>query len=437
MRFSMYTLLASNLCIGLYICHFKHIYIIFLFRDKSSLKAINVTETSLEYADLENNIKYNAYVTASTRFGDGKIKSNLISFRTPEGVPSDPPKEVHYANLTSSSIILFWDPPSKPNGIIQYYSVYYQNNSGIFMQNFTLHDIVSFSDNMTISAVIENLAIFSYYVFWVTASTSVGNGNKTSDIIQVYTDQDIPEGLVENLTYETLSSTAINVSWFPPSQPNGLVFYYVSLSLQGNPRRTRPPLKTYERSLVFDNLKKYTDYILKVTPATEKGFSDLYTAQLHIKTEEDVPDSSPIINTFKNLSSTSVFLSWDPPVQPNGAIISYDLTLDGPDESYSFTTSENSIILDELSPFTLYSFFAAARTRKGLGPSSTLFFYTDEAAPLAPPQNLTIINCTSDSVWLTWNPSPLPSGIVKVYNIKIHENGTDTIFYQVGFIVFW
>ncbi|XP_074076905.1 phosphatidylinositol phosphatase PTPRQ-like isoform X2 [Macrotis lagotis] len=397
MRFSMYTLLASNLCIGLYICHFKHIYIIFLFRDKSSLKAINVTETSLEYADLENNIKYNAYVTASTRFGDGKIKSNLISFRTPEGVPSDPPKEVHYANLTSSSIILFWDPPSKPNGIIQYYSVYYQNNSGIFMQNFTLHDIVSFSDNMTISAVIENLAIFSYYVFWVTASTSVGNGNKTSDIIQVYTDQDIPEGLVENLTYETLSSTAINVSWFPPSQPNGLVFYYVSLSLQGNPRRTRPPLKTYERSLVFDNLKKYTDYILKVTPATEKGFSDLYTAQLHIKTEED----------------------------------------DGPDESYSFTTSENSIILDELSPFTLYSFFAAARTRKGLGPSSTLFFYTDEAAPLAPPQNLTIINCTSDSVWLTWNPSPLPSGIVKVYNIKIHENGTDTIFYQVGFIVFW
>ncbi|KAM8980513.1 phosphatidylinositol phosphatase PTPRQ isoform 3-T4 [Sarcophilus harrisii] len=398
--------------------------------DKSSLKAINVTETSLEYADLENNIKYNAYVTASTRFGDGKIKSNLISFRTPEGAPSDPPKDVHYANLTSSSIILFWDPPSKPNGIIQYYSVYYQNNSGTFMQNFTLHDIVSFSDNMTISAVIENLAVFSYYVFWVTASTSMGNGNKTSDAIQVYTDQDIPEGLVENLTYETLSSTAINVSWFPPSQPNGLVFYYVSLSLQENAHRTRPPLKTYERSLVFDNLKKYTDYILKITPATEKGFSDLYTAQLHLKTEEDVPDSSPVINTFKNLSSTSVFLSWDPPVQPNGAIISYDLTLDGVNESYSFTTSDNSIILDELSPFTLYSFFAAARTRKGLGPSSTLFFYTDEAAPLAPPQNLTIINYTSDSVWLMWNPSPLPSGVVKVYNIKIHENGTDTIFYQ-------
>lgn len=97
----------------------------------------------------------------------------------------------------------------------------------------------------------------------------------------------VPEGVVGNLTYESISSTAINVSWGPPSQPNGLVFYYVSLSSQQTPRHVRPPLVTYERSMYFDNLEKYTDYILKVTPSTEKGFSDTYTAQLHIRTEED------------------------------------------------------------------------------------------------------------------------------------------------------
>lgn len=48
--------------------------------------------------------------------------------------PSDPPKDVRYANLSSSSIMLFWMPPSKPNGIIQYYSVYYRNTSGTFVQ---------------------------------------------------------------------------------------------------------------------------------------------------------------------------------------------------------------------------------------------------------------------------------------------------------------
>uniref|UniRef100_H2RE86 Protein tyrosine phosphatase receptor type Q n=1 Tax=Pan troglodytes TaxID=9598 RepID=H2RE86_PANTR len=398
--------------------------------NRSSLKTINVTETSLALSDLDYNVEYTAYVTASTRFGDGKTRSNIISFQTPEGAPSDPPKDVYYANLSSSSIILFWTPPSKPNGIIQYYSVYYRNTSGTFMQNFTLHEVTNDFDSMTVSTIIDKLTIFSYYTFWLTASTSVGNGNKSSDIIEVYTDQDIPEGLVGNLTYESISSTAINVSWVPPAQPNGLVFYYVSLILQQTPRHVRPPLVTYERSIYFDNLEKYTDYILKITPSTEKGFSDTYTAQLYIKTEEDVPETSPIINTFKNLSSTSVLLSWDPPVKPNGAIISYDLTLQGPNENYSFITSDNYIILEELSPFTLYSFFAAARTRKGLGPSSILFFYTDESVPLAPPQNLTLINCTSDFVWLKWSPSPLPGGIVKVYSFKIHEHETDTIYYK-------
>ncbi|XP_048664187.1 phosphatidylinositol phosphatase PTPRQ [Marmota marmota marmota] len=398
--------------------------------DISSLKTINVTGTSLEFSDLDYNVEYSAYVTASTRFGDGKTRSNIINFRTPEGAPSDPPRDVHYVNLSSSSIILFWTPPSKPNGIIQYYSVYYRNTSGTFIQNFTLYEVTNEFDNMTVSAIIDKLAIFSYYTFWLTASTSVGNGNKSSDIIQVYTDQDIPEGLVGNLTYQSISSTAINVSWVPPSHPNGLVFYYVSLNIQQTPRHGKPPLVTYDSSIYFDNLEKYTDYILEITPSTEKGFSDIYTAQLLIKTEEDVPETSPIINTFKNLSSTSVLLSWDPPVKPNGAIISYDLILQGPNENYFFITSDNYIILEELSPFTLYSFFAAARTVKGLGPPSILFFYTDESVPLAPPQNLTLINYTSDFVWLKWSPSPLPGGIVKIYSLKIHEHESDTISYK-------
>ncbi|MBZ3881915.1 Phosphatidylinositol phosphatase PTPRQ [Sciurus carolinensis] len=398
--------------------------------DVSSLKTINATETSLEFSDLDYNVEYSAYVTASTRFGDGKTRSSIINFRTPEGAPSDPPRDVHYVNLSSSSIILFWTPPSKPNGIIQYYSVYYRNTSGTYVQNFTLHEVTNEFGNVTVSAIIDELAIFSYYTFWLTASTSVGNGNKSSDIIQVYTDQDIPEGLVGNLTYKSISSTAINVSWVPPSYPNGLVFYYVSLNLQQIPRHVRPPLVTYDTSIYFDNLEKYTDYILEITPSTEKGFSDTYTAQLLIKTEEDVPETSPIINTFKNLSSTSVLLSWDPPVKPNGAIISYDLILQGPNENYSFITSDNYIILEELSPFTLYSFFAAARTVKGLGPSSILFFYTDESVPLAPPQNLTLMNYTSDFVWLKWSPSPLPGGIVKIYSLKIHEHESDTISYK-------
>lgn len=58
----------------------------------------------------------------------GMLKLNIFP------APSDPPKDVVYRNLTSTSIMLFWSPPQKPNGNILYYTVYYKNNSGIFIQ---------------------------------------------------------------------------------------------------------------------------------------------------------------------------------------------------------------------------------------------------------------------------------------------------------------
>ncbi|KAM9028993.1 phosphatidylinositol phosphatase PTPRQ isoform 2-T2 [Ara ararauna] len=397
--------------------------------NKMSKRSVNVTETSLQFTDLEYNYEYSAYLTASTRFGDGNIKSDTITFRTSEGAPSDPPKDVVYRNLTSTSIMLFWSPPQKPNGNVLYYSVYFKNNSGIFMQNFTSYGNDS-NGNMSQSAVLDDLAKYSHYILWLTASTAFGDGNKTSEIIDVYTDQDIPDGFVENLVYQNISSSSVNVSWLPPSQPNGLVFFHVSLSLLQLGTSEVLSFVTYNTSIVFDNLEKYTDYILKITPATDKGPSELHALSLHIRTDEDVPESAPIIKTFSNLSTTSVMLSWDPPVKPSGIIISYDLNLFGPERNNSFSTTNNFIILEDLLPFTLYSIYAAARTIKGLGPFATLQFYSDESVPLAPPQNLTIANYTADSVWLKWDPSPQANGVIMSYNFKIYQNNTGKLFYQ-------
>ncbi|KAM6293009.1 phosphatidylinositol phosphatase PTPRQ [Porphyrio hochstetteri] len=397
--------------------------------NKMSKRSVNVTETSLQFTDLEYNYEYSAYLTASTRFGDGNIKSDTITFRTSEGAPSDPPKDVVYRNLTSTSIMLFWSPPQKPNGNILYYSVYFKNNSGIFAQNFTSSGNDS-DVNMPQSAVLDDLAKYSHYTLWLTASTAFGDGNKTSETIDVHTDQDIPDGSVENLVYQNISSTSVNVSWLPPSQPNGLVFFHVSLSLLQPGANKMLSFLTYNTSIIFDNLDKYTDYIMEIIPATEKGSSELHALSLHIRTDEDVPESAPVIKTFSNLSTTSVMLSWDPPVKPSGIIMSYDLNLFGPERNNSFSTTDNFIILEDLLPFTLYSIYAAARTIKGPGPSAMLQFYTDESVPLAPPQNLTITNYTADSVWLKWDPSPQPNGVVMRYNFKVYQNNTEKLFYQ-------
>ncbi|XP_030070443.1 phosphatidylinositol phosphatase PTPRQ isoform X2 [Microcaecilia unicolor] len=487
-------------------------------------RTINVTETFLDLTDLENNNDYQAYVTASTRYGAGKTRSEKIRFRTSEGAPSDPPKDILYVNLSSTEIKVSWSPPSKPNGIIRYYSIYYMNSSGIFMQNFSIVDVESNFGNTTLSAMLDGLAKFSHYTLWVTASTALGDGNQTSEVIDVYTDQDVPEDSVQNLTvlsrtskqillfwlpplkphghisryelildanysfiispglsftsfnltdlrpftvyrisvfpytvkgkgpgksialmtdestpdgpvrslsYQNVTSTAVNISWLPPLQPNGLVFYHLSLTIgdsEFGPEMVS--LITYDTYKLIDQLGKYTNYILKINPATEKGFSTQYITKLHIKTEEDVPQSSPIIRNQKNLTATSVLLSWDPPGQPCGIVIGYDIQLYGPKLNYSFTSQNSSVVLENLLPFTPYKVFLAASTRKGLGPFGQIVFYTEESEPSAPPQNLMVINYTADTARLKWSQSPQPNGIVRMYSFKILENSSQIVFYQ-------
>lgn len=38
--------------------------------------------------------------------------------------------------------------------------------------------------------VLDDLAKYSHYTLWLTANTAFGDGNKTSEKIEVYTDQD-------------------------------------------------------------------------------------------------------------------------------------------------------------------------------------------------------------------------------------------------------
>nr|XP_014343878.1 PREDICTED: phosphatidylinositol phosphatase PTPRQ [Latimeria chalumnae] len=389
---------------------------------------INATETFVILDGLKNNYEYHAYVTANTRFGDGGVKSANITFKTSEGSPSDPPGNISYINISSSSIQVFWTQPSKPNGIIKYFTIYYANSSGIFNQTITGFDEYNLK-NASLSAPLNNLAKFSQYLLWITASTALGDGNQSSEVISVYTDEDVPEGPVHNLTYQNLSSMAINVSWFPPSKPNGRVFYHVTLS-SWDFQENQLFFITNETNQLIEGLNKYTDYILEVTPATAKGLSNNTTSQLNIKTDEDIPETPPVITLLRNLTATSVELSWDPPQQPNGVILSYNVELSGPERNQSYSTYNTSFIFSDLVLFTPYNVSVSARTIKGVGPSAILVFYTDESEPSAPPQNLTLVNYTLDSVSLMWDPSPSPNGVVLLYGFRVVEYSSQYVVYQ-------
>ena len=72
-------------------------------------------------------------------------------------------------------------------------------------------------------------------------------------------------------------------------------------------------------------------------------------------------------------SSTSILLTWDPPpiTQRNGIITSYSITQVVAGVSSTLSTTEQTLLVTSLRPFTSYTFEIAASTSVGLGPRTS------------------------------------------------------------------
>ncbi|XP_047678606.1 phosphatidylinositol phosphatase PTPRQ isoform X2 [Tachysurus fulvidraco] len=394
--------------------------------NQSSEFVTNVTKTSV-VVSVDGPGYYNASVSSWTRLGDGGVLI-YITFSTSESVPSDPPQNVFYTLLSPRSVRLSWSPPTQPNGIIQYYTIYYSDNITISTQR--VPGLVQWVQ-------LDRLRAGHEYRVWLSSSTSLGDGGVISDPLNFTTPEDVPSDTVHNLSAQLYGSTAVVISWDPPLEPNGRVFYQLSLQEAGitHPSINRTENQTITKTttdtiFLFTKLRKYFPYVLQVTPATSAGPALDHTSVLHLRTDDDVPSSAPLLSVSRNLSSTSILVSWYAPVEPNGEIIEYTLVLQGPRGSNSTYTSNSELILTHLTPYTAYNLSISAVNRKGMGPSLMLPLHTDEAGPMSPPRNLSIFNHSSDSVWLHWEPSLEPNGVIQHYGFKIVELNTDAVIYQ-------
>ncbi|XP_042563353.1 phosphatidylinositol phosphatase PTPRQ [Clupea harengus] len=387
----------------------------------------NVTVTSV-VVTVASEDQFNASVSSWTRLGDGGVLI-YITFTTSDAVPSDPPQNVTISDVTHTSFNLSWSPPTQPNGILQHYTLFYSNNDTLYTQRVPV--AVSWWRVSGVSAGVS-------YSMWLTSSTAAGDGGVASPPLSVTTLEDVPSGPVHNLSSQIFSSTAVIVSWDPPLEPNGRVFYQLSLQEAGithasaNRTANRTVTKTTTDTVyLFTKLRKYFPYILKVTPATRAGPALNHTSMLSVRTDEDVPSSPPLPAGSRNLSSSSILVHWSPPAEPNGEILEYVAVLQSTGGVYNSTyTPHTHLTLTQLTPYTPYNLSVAAVNRKGMGPSLLLDLHTDEAGPMSPPQSLEIFNHTSDSVVLRWEPSLEPNGQVQHYGFRILDLNTHTLTYQ-------
>ena len=91
-----------------------------------------------------------------------------------------------------------------------------------------------------------------------------------------------------------------------------------------------------------------------------------------------MPTGTPENVTASTPSPTSVFLVWNPPTpdQQNGIIITYYINMTEVETgmvSQRMVTGTTQLLIDNLHPYYVYSFFISAATTAGQGPYSPVF----------------------------------------------------------------
>ncbi|XP_026167786.1 phosphatidylinositol phosphatase PTPRQ isoform X3 [Mastacembelus armatus] len=400
-----------------------------LYENESFSALMNTSSNRVTLMNLKPFSYYNVSVRAFTRYGHGNQTSETLYLLSGEDVPGSPPYGLSYKSVSPSEVNVTWQPPLLPNGVITHYSLELWNSTNYL--NFT---------SPTNYIHITHLRKYAHYRIVVQAHTRVGPGNYSSEPLNITTVEDVPSDSVRNMTAQIFSSTAIIVSWDPPLEPNGRPYYLLTLQEAGTPpnvsNQGTPAVNktikhtTTDNVFLFTKLKKYFPYVLTVTPATGAGPAYNHTSTMYLRTDDDIPSSPPLLVSTRNLSSSSIAVVWQRPLEANGEITEYILTLFGPGGSNITHTPNTSFIFTKLLPYTSYNLTITAATRKGSGPYLLLQLHTDEGGPISPPRNLTIYNHTAVSVWLSWEPPLEPNGVVIQYGFRIQNLITNTVTHR-------
>jgi len=156
--------------------------------------------------------------------GLGKTRSSAVVYRTDSAVPSGNfTFTVGEVNATSMS--LSWTAPTSPNGLITHYVVRAVSSDGRSTSVVSRSD----GDDGLLVEVVEGLTPYSRYTVTVSACNVAGCLNATNHTT-IITLQATPSGQSPPVIV-IQGPTQLNVTWIPPSQPNGRLYSHEYLLL--------------------------------------------------------------------------------------------------------------------------------------------------------------------------------------------------------------
>eukprot|EP00105_Crassostrea_gigas_P005181 XP_011418682.1 PREDICTED: protein sidekick-1 isoform X2 [Crassostrea gigas] len=350
--------------------------------------------------------------------------------------PPLPPILLDPIATSSTSVTLRWEPVTQNwyTSVTNYIAYYKQRHEVMY----TKYDIMAGSSE--VSHNVHNLQPGIEYLFVVTATNQAGEGEMSNSRSAKTFNAD--PSSPRNVRLSDVQPYSLTVSWEIPQTTNGIIqkyqIWYQIVHSNKQPERILVQAPTVSYTLT--GLLAYTEYQFSVRAATVKNDVDLwgnFSNMAVTRTEAAAPSGTPASVAAKAVSSTKVEVSWKPlpDSQHNGPMKFYHITYKstsptaGGSEVLSVNYTENSAVIDNLSPWTEYGITIQPENVAGRGPSSDLVMVKTHAlAPNAPPTNIRLTAVSSSVVNIqfklpdpsSWNSDP--SGIV----VGVQKDGEKT-----------
>ncbi|XP_053752356.1 receptor-type tyrosine-protein phosphatase F isoform X12 [Panthera pardus] len=372
--------------------------------------------------------EYAFRVLAVNSIGRGP-PSEAVRARTGEQAPSSPPRRVQARMLSASTMLVQWEPPEEPNGLVRGYRVYYTPDSRRPLSAWHKHNT-----DAGLLTTVGSLLPGITYSLRVLAFTAVGDG-PPSPTIQVKTQQGVPAQPAD-FQAEAESDTRIQLSWLLPPQERIIKYELVYWAAEDEGQQhkvTFDPTSSY----TLEDLKPDTLYHFQLAARSEMGVG-VFTPTIEARTAQSMPSGPPRKVEVEPLNSTAVRVSWKLPVpskqhgqirgyqvtyvrlengEPRGPPIIQDVMLAEaqwrPEESEDYETT-----ISGLTPETTYSITVAAYTTKGDGARSKPKIVATTGAVFA--KNFRVAAAMKTSVLLSWE---VPDSYKSTVPFKILYNG--------------
>ncbi|XP_054993885.1 receptor-type tyrosine-protein phosphatase F isoform X10 [Sorex araneus] len=372
--------------------------------------------------------EYAFRVLAVNSIGRGP-PSEAVQARTGEQAPSSPPRRVQARMLSASTMLVQWEPPEEPNGLVRGYRVYYTPDARRPLSAWHKHNT-----DAGLLTTVGSLLPGITYSLRVLAFTAVGDG-PPSLTIQVKTQQGVPAQPTD-FQAEAESDTRIQLSWLLPPQERIVKYellYWADKDEEQQHKVTFDPTSSY----TLEDLKPNTLYHFQLAARSDMGVG-VFTPTIEARTAQSMPSGPPRKVEVEPLNSTAVRVTWKLPVpskqhgqirgyqvtyvrlengEPRGAPVIQDVMLAEaqwrPEESEDYETT-----ISGLTPETTYSVTVAAYTTKGDGARSKPKIVTTTGAVFA--KNFHVAAAMKTSVLLSWE---VPDSYKSAVPFKILYNG--------------